>query len=67
MSSELIKRSEEYRVDTEEQATALINQAKDNEGKEGYELTSYKMVKRNKKQKGEIIDEWVVVTLVKQW
>lgn len=67
MSSELIKRSEEYRVDTEEQATALINQAKDNEGKEGYELTSYKMVKKNKKQKGEIIDEWVVVTLVKQW
>ena len=67
MSSELIKRSEEYRVDTEEQATALINQAKDNEGKEGYELTSYTMVKKNKKQKGEIIDEWVVVTLVKQW
>lgn len=64
---ELMKRTEEWRVDTEEQATALIDQAKDNEGKEGYELTSYKMVKKNKKQKGEIIDEWVVVTLVKQW
>ena len=64
---ELMKRTEEWRVDTEEQATALIDQAKENESIEGYELTSYKMVKKNKKQKGEIIEEWVVVTLVKQW
>lgn len=64
---ELMKRTEEWRVDTEEQATALIDQAKEKESTEGYELTSYKMVKKNKKQKGEIIDEWVVVTLVKQW
>lgn len=64
---ELMKRTEEWRVDTEEQATALIDQAKDNEGKEGYELTSYKMVKKNKKQKGEIIDSYVIVTLTKSW
>lgn len=64
---ELMKRTEEWRVDTEEQATALIDQAKEKESTEGYELTSYKMVKKNKKQKGEICEEWVVVTLVKQW
>lgn len=64
---ELCKKTEEWRVNDEREAKALIEKAKADEGHEGYELTSYKMVKKNKKQKGEIIDEWVIVTLVKQW
>lgn len=63
----LCKRTEEWRVNDEAEAKALIEQAKAGEAAEGYELKSYKMVKKDKKSKGEIIDEWVIVTLVKQW
>lgn len=64
---ELCKRTEEWRVNDEIEAKALIEDAKQNEAVEGYELKAYKMVKKDKKAKGEIVDEWVVVTLVKQW
>lgn len=64
---DLLKRTEEFRVNNEAEAQALINQAKKDPEGEGYELVSYKMVKKDKKSKGEIIDSWVVVTLVKQW
>lgn len=64
---DLLKRTEEFRVNNEAEAQALINQAKEDPEGEGYELVSYKMVKKDKKSKGEIIDSWVVVTLVKQW
>lgn len=64
---ELLKRTEEFRVNNEAEAQALINQAKEDPNNEGYELISYKMVKKDKKSKGEIVDSWVVVTLVKQW
>ena len=64
---ELLKRTEEYKVNNEAEAEALILQAKKDPDNEGYELTSYKMVKKEKKSKGEVIDSWVVVTLIKQW
>lgn len=64
---ELCKKTEEWKVANEAEAEALIEKAKQDPKQEGYELTSYKMVKKNKKSKGEIIDEWVIVTLVKQW
>ena len=64
---ELCKKTEDWRVETEEEAKALIEKHKEDERKEGYELTSYKMVKKTKKAKGEVIDSYVIVTLVKQW
>lgn len=64
---ELCKKTEEWRVNNEAEAQALIDQAKKDPEGEGYELVSYKMVKKDKKSKGEIIDEWVIVTLVKKW
>lgn len=64
---ELCKKTEEWRVNDEIEAKALIEDAKKNEAVEGYELKSYKMVKKDKKSKGEIVDSWVIVTLVKQW
>ena len=45
----------------------LLKKAKADENVEGYELKSYKMVKKDKKSKGEVIDSWIIVTLVKQW
>lgn len=64
---ELCKRTEEFRVNNEAEAQALIDQAKRDPEGEGYELVSYKMVKKDKKSKGEVIDSWIIVTLVKQW
>ena len=64
---ELCKRTDEWKVNDEIEAKALIEKAKAEENVEGYELKSYKMVKKDKKVKGEIVDSWVVVTLVKQW
>ena len=64
---ELCKRTEEWKVNDEAEAKALIEKAKADEAIEGYELKSYKMVKKDKKSKGEIISEWIIVTLVKQW
>lgn len=63
----LMKQVETWEVGDEIEATTLIERTKDNEGVDGYELKSYKMVKKEKKSKGEIIDEWVEVTLAKQW
>lgn len=64
---DLLKRTEEFRVNNEAEAQALIDQAKRDPEGEGYELVSYKMVKKDKKSKGEVIDSWIIVTLVKQW
>lgn len=64
---ELCKKTEEWKVNNEAEAEALITQAKKDPEGEGYELTSYKMVKKDKKLKGEVVDSWIIVTLVKQW
>lgn len=62
MAKYLITTCETYRVDTESEATSLIENAKkDND----YELKKYTSQKKNKKQKGEIIDEWILVSLTK--
>ena len=59
---EIMKRTEEWRVETEEQAVALIEQAKENEKTEGYELFSYTSTHKTKKD-----DDFYIVKLVKAW
>lgn len=54
----LLKRTEEFMVNTEEEAKALIENAKQLE--DGYELTSYSSTKKCKKD-----ESWVIVKLVK--
>lgn len=62
MAKYLITTCETYRVEIESEATSLIEAAKkDNH----YELKKYTSQKKNKKQKGEIIEEWILVTLTK--
>jgi hypothetical protein len=62
MAKYLIKTTEEHRVDTEAEAAILIDTAKkDNK----YILSKYSSVKKERKSKGEIIDEYYIVTLVK--
>ena len=58
----LINVVETYRVDTEAEAEALIEEAK-SEGS----LSKYSCVERFRKQKGEIIDSWYKVMLTKNF
>ena len=62
MSKYLIKTTEEHRADSEVEATELINMAK---ADSRYLLSKYSSVKKERKQKGEVIDEYYLVTLVK--
>ncbi len=63
MSRYLINVTETYRVDNEIEAMDLINEARESNSEI---LNKYSTVKRTKKEKGEIIDEWYRVTLEKQ-
>lgn len=58
----LLKRTEEFMVNTEEEAKALIENAKAKQLEDGYgyELTSYSSTKKCKKD-----ESWVIVKLVK--
>jgi hypothetical protein len=62
MSKYLIKTTEEHRADSEFEAAELINAAK---ADTRYLLSKYSSVKKERKQKGEIVDEYYIVTLVK--
>ena len=62
MAKYLIKTTEEHRADSEHEAAELINSAK---ADSRYVLSKYSSVKKEKKQKGEIVDEYYIVTLVK--
>lgn len=62
MAKYLIKTTEEHRADSELEAAELINAAKA-DGR--YLLSKYSSVKKERKQKGEVIDEYYIVTLVK--
>ena len=53
---------ETYRVDTEAEAASLINEAKT---ATNFALIKYNCEHKERKQKGEIIDEYYKVTLTK--
>jgi hypothetical protein len=58
----LLKTVETYRVDTEEEATQLIEEAK-----KKFTVSKAISEKKSRKAKGEIIDEWVRVTITKEF
>lgn len=58
----LVQTVETYRVETEVQATQLIEEAKTDKN---FVLTKYNCEHKERKQKGEIVDSWYKVTLTK--
>ncbi len=64
MSRYLIKVTEQYRCDTEKEANALIEEAKQN-GQ--YTVTKSSSELKTLKQKGEIVDEWRRVLITKEF
>jgi len=61
----LMKTTEVYRADNEEEAVQMINEYKDRQLDEGFTLSKSGYVLKTKKSKGEIIDSWTVVTIEK--
>jgi hypothetical protein len=62
MAKYLINTTEVYRVDTEEEATELIEEAKKDSQ---YTLSKYSSVQKERKSGGEVIDSWFRITLTK--
>lgn len=63
----LLKTTDVYRVDNEEEAVKMINEYKDNQTSGGYSLTKSGYVLKTKKSKGEIVDSWAVVSVEKTY
>ena len=61
MKMKILKQTEEYRTDSEEEAIAVIESYKKDAEEKGYILGASGYTYKTKKAKGEIIDEaWVV-------
>jgi len=58
-NSMLLKETFEFRVGTEEEAVMLIEEHKEKSSG----LVTYKTVYRTKKEGGEVVDSWYIVTV----
>ena len=58
----LVETTEVYRVDSEDECKAIIEEAKKTSI-----VKKYGAVKKEKKQKGEVIDEWFKLSITKFW
>lgn len=67
MARQLMKTTDVWQVDTEEEAMEMIEEAKDKQTEGGYTLTKSGYVVKTKKSKGEITDMWMVVTTEKSF
>jgi len=61
----LLKTTDVYKVNDEEEAVQMINDFKDKQLDGGYTATKSGYVIKTKKAKGEIVDSWAIVTLEK--
>lgn len=59
-----VKVIETYNVDSETEAEALIDESKTDRS---FKLTGYKSKVKNIKQKGEIVDSYLIVELTKTY
>jgi hypothetical protein len=64
MSRFLIKTTEVYRVDSEVEATNLIEEAKEDNH---FTLVKYNCELKEKKSGGDVVDSWCKVTLIKEF
>ena len=60
----LIEVTEVYRVDTEREAAALIEEAKK---QKEYVLLKYSSIQKERKEKKEVVETWFKVSLVKRF
>lgn len=61
----VLKITEEFRCETEAEANQLIEQIKEKGANSGYEVTAWNVTKKEKKSKGEVIDEAYLTKITK--
>ena len=61
----LLKVVEEYRAESEQEVKEMNEQFKEEARSKGYELTAFSYTKKEKKSKGEIIDDGYLVKVAK--
>ena len=61
----LLKVTAEYRVESEEEAKQMNEDFKKEAKEQGYVLNSFAYTRKEKKSKGEVIDEGYLVKVVK--
>ncbi len=59
----LVKKTVEYRVESEESAVDLINTFKEKQNTEGYEVIKSGYTMKTKKAKGVVVDCWFIVSI----
>ena len=62
-----LKKTEEYRAETETEAKEFVESVKEESKTKGYYVSAYSITHKEKKAKGEIIDECFVVKIVKTY
>lgn len=67
MNLPLISETQKYRAETESEAYSFIEEQKNLSLKDNFELKKYTCERKEKKAKGEVIDEYYYVTLVKNY
>lgn len=63
----LLQTTEKTRVDTEEEAITFIQNERNAAAQQGYEVKKSSYTAKQKKSKGEIVDSWYVVEIVKKF
>ena len=63
MAQLLMKTTDVFRVDTEEEAMTMIEEAKEKQASGGFSVSKSGYVLKTKKSKGEIIDSWYICTI----
>ena len=63
MAQLLMKTTDVFRVDTEEEAMTMIEEAKEKQAEGGFSVSKSGYVLKTKKSKGEIVDSWYICTI----
>ena len=61
----LLKITEEYRAETEQEVKEMNERFKNEAKEKGYTLNAFSYIKKEKKQKGEVVDECYIVKATK--
>lgn len=67
MAISLLKDTQVFQADTEQEAQQLIEDCTKAQYTKGYKLTNSGSKYKNKKVKGEIVSEWYEVTLTRSY
>lgn len=67
MTKQLAKITEVYRVETEQEAGAAMDHETEIAKERGYKVVKLEKKYKTKKQKGEIIEDWYLITVEKSF